>query len=196
MTGTDIGLHIADVYATAIYELAEQSGTAEELKSEMELLAALIAGETDFLHIMSSPRFTDDYKQSLIRKMFEGKLNELTLNFLLTVDKHNRMIFLPQIIDKFGDIWDAHHGISIVELTLHEDLSVDELRDASAAITKAMGKKVVLKSSVKSAIMGGAVIRFGDSVIDNSIKARLHRAVRTIIDRCKELRIKNEVQYQ
>jgi F-type H+-transporting ATPase subunit delta len=196
MTGTDIGLHVADVYAGVIYDLAEQAAITEEAKSEMELLADLIAREKDFLYIMASPQFSGDYKQSLLQKMFEGKINELTFNFLLTVGRHNRMVFLPQIIAKFVDLWDAHHGLSAVELTVHENLAENELKDASAAIASAMGKKVLLKLNVKPAIMGGAVIRFGDSVIDNSIKARLHRAVRTIIDRCKETGIKDEVQYQ
>ncbi len=196
MTGTDIGLHVADIYARAIYELAEQFEVVEELKGEMELLGTLIAQEREFLHIMSSPQFSADYKQSLLNKMFAGKINELTLNFLLAVDRHNRMMYLPQMIARFGEIWDAHHGISIVELTFHENLSQGELANVAESVSNAMGKQVQIRLNVKPAIMGGAVIRYGASVIDNSIKGRLHRAVRTIMDRCKQIRIKDEVQYQ
>ena len=196
MTGTDTGLHVADLYAKTIYELAGQFEVVEELKDEMKLLETLIAEEREFLHIMSSPQFSAEYKQSLLNKMFAGKISDLTLNFLLEVDRHNRMMYLPQMIDKFGEIWDAHHGISIVELTLHENITPDELANATQAISKAMGKEVQLKLNVKPAIMGGVVIRYGESVIDNSIKGRLYRAVRTVMDRCKQVRIKDEVQYQ
>ncbi len=196
MSRTDVGLHIADVYAKAIYELAEQSKIVEEVKSELELLEAIIAQENGFLNIMSSPQFSSDYKQSLLHKMFAGRLNELTFNFLFTVDKHNRTMFLPQIIARFNEIWEAHHGFSVVELTLFDDLKEDELKNASEAIANAMQKKVILKLNVKPSIMGGAVIKYGDSLIDNSIKARLHRAVRTVMDKCKELGIRNEVRYQ
>jgi F-type H+-transporting ATPase subunit delta len=196
MTGTDIGLHIADLYAKAIYELAEQFGVVEELKDEMKLLELLIAGEREFLHIMSSPQFSAEYKQSLLNKMFAGKISDLTLNFLLAVDRHNRTMYLPQVIARFGEIWNAHHGISIVELTFHENLSQGELANVTESISKAMGKQVQIKLSVKPAIMGGAIIRYGASVIDNSVKGRLHRAVRTVMDRCKQIRIKDEVQYQ
>jgi F-type H+-transporting ATPase subunit delta len=196
MTGIDIGLHVADLYARTIYELAEQFEVVEELKDEMKLLEMLIAGEREFLHIMSSPQFSAEYKQSLLNKMFAEKINELTLNFLLEVDRHNRMMYLPQIIDKFGELWNAHHGISIVELTFHENLSQNELANVTESISNAMGKQVQIRLNVKPAIMGGAVIRYGESVIDNSIKARLYHAVRTVMDNCKQIRIKDEVQYQ
>ena len=196
MTGTDIGLHVADLYARTIYELAEQFETVEELKGEMKLLETLIAEERELLHIMSSPQFAAEYKQSLLNKMFAGKINELTLNFLLAVDRHNRTMYLPQIISQFGEIWNAHHGISIVELTFHENLSQGELANVTESISKAMGKQVQIRLNVKPAIMGGAIIRYGASVIDNSIKGRLYRAVRTVMDKCKQIRIKDEVQYQ
>jgi F-type H+-transporting ATPase subunit delta len=196
MTGTDIGLHVAELYARTIYELAEQFEVVEELKGEMKLLETLIAEEREFLHIMSSPQFSAEYKQSLLNKMFAGQINELTLNFLLEVDRHNRMMYLPQMIDKFGEIWNAHHGISIVELTFHENISPDELANVAESISKAMGKQVQIKLNVKPAIMGGAIIRYGASVIDNSIKGRLYRAVRMVMDNCKQIRIKDEVQYQ
>jgi F-type H+-transporting ATPase subunit delta len=196
MTGTDIGLHIGDLYSRALYDLAQDFGIVEDVKDEMTMLATLIGQEREFLHIMSSPQFATEYKQLLLNRMFGGKVSDLTLNFLLEVDRHNRMMYLRQMIDGFNEIWDAHHGIKIVELTLHENLDSAELADVTQAIANAMGKQVQLRLSVKPDIMGGAVIRYGESVIDNSIKSRLYRAVHTIMDNCKQIRIKDEVQYQ
>jgi F-type H+-transporting ATPase subunit delta len=196
MTGTDIGLHIGDLYSKALYDLAEELGIIEDVKEEMTMLSALIEQEIEFVHIMSSPQFSEDYRQSLLNKLFAGKISDLVLNFLLEVDRHNRTMYLSQMIDSFGEIWDARHGISIVELTFHENLDPNELANVTQAISNAMGKQVQLKLNVKPAIMGGAVIRYGESVIDNSIKARLYRAVHTIMDSCKQIRIKDEVQYQ
>jgi F-type H+-transporting ATPase subunit delta len=196
MTGTDVGLHVGDVYSKALYDLAEEFGIVEEVKEELTMLETFIEQEREFVHIMSSPQFAADYRQSLLNKMFAGKINDLTLNFLLEVDRHNRTMYLSQMINSFSEIWDARHGISIVELTFHEDLNPEELANVTHAISNAMGKQVQLRFNVKPAIMGGAVIRYGESVIDNSIKARLHRAVHTIMDSCKQIRIKDEVQYQ
>jgi F-type H+-transporting ATPase subunit delta len=196
MTGTDVGLHIGDLYSRALYDLAEAFGIVKEVKEEMILLGTLIEQEREFLHIMSSPQFAAEYKQSLLNKMFAGKFSDLTFNFLLEVDRHNRTMYLSQMIDQFGELWDAHHGIRIVELTFHENLNPDELANITQTISNAMGKQVELRLHVKPAIMGGAVIRYGASVIDNSIKARLYRAVHTVMDSCKQIRIKDEVQYQ
>ena len=196
MTGTDIGLHIGDIYSRALYDLAAEFGIVEEVKDELTMLETLIVQEKEFLNIMASPQFTAEYKQSLLNMMFAGKINDLTLNFLLEVDRHNRAMYLLQMVASFGELWDAHHGISIVELTLHENVNPDELANITQAISNAMGKQVQLKLNVKPAIMGGAVIRYGESVIDNSIKNRLYHAVRTVMDSCKQIRIKDEVQYQ
>ena len=196
MTGTDIGLHIGDLYSKALYDLAEEFGIVEDVKEEMTMLETLIGQEREFLTIMSSPQFSADYRQSLLNKLFAGKISDLAFNFLLAVDRHNRTMYLSQIINSYGEIWDARHGISIVELTFHENLDPNELANVTQAISNAMGRQVQLKLKVKPAIMGGAVIRYGESVIDNSIKARLNRAVHAIMDSCKQVRIKDEVQYQ
>ncbi len=195
MTGTDIGLHVGNLYSKVLYDLAEEFGIVEEVKEEMVMLDELIGQERGFLHIMSSPQFTTDFTQSLLNRMFAGKVSDLTLNFLLEVDRHKRMMYLLQMIDGFNEIWDAHHGIKIVELTLHENLNQAEFVNVTQAIANAMGKQVQLKLNIKPAIMGGAIIRYGESVIDNSVKNRLYRAVRTVMDNCKQIRIKDEVQY-
>ena len=195
MTGTDIGIRIGDLYSRALYDLAAEFGIVEEVKEELTMLETLIEQEKEFLHIMASPQFTAEYKQSLLNKMFAGKISDLTFNFLLEVDRHNRMMYLLQMVGSFGELWDARHGISIVELTLHENINQDELAGITQAISNAMGKQGQLKLKIKPAIMGGAVIRYGESVIDNSIKNRLYRAVRTVMDSCKQVRIKDEVQY-
>jgi F-type H+-transporting ATPase subunit delta len=196
MTGTDIGLHIGDLYSRVLYDLAEEFGIVGDIKDEMTMLAELVEQNREFLHMMSSPQFTDETKQSLINKMFAGKVSDLTLNFLLEVEKHNRMMYLSQITDGFAEIWNAHNGISIVELTLHENISPEELANVTQAVSNAMGRQVRLKLKIRPAIMGGAILRYGESVIDNSIKSRLYRAVRTVMDGCKQIRIKDEVQYQ
>ncbi len=191
MSRTDVGLHVAETYARAIYELAESAEAdhgerVEEVKGEMEMLGAIIAEESGFLDIMSSPQFTDDYKQGLLGRMFSGRVSELTYQFLLTANRHNRLMFLPHIIARFGEIWQAHHGISIVDLTVSENFSDSELKRVSDAIAKAMKKSIKLRLNVRPSIVGGAIIRYGDSVIDNSVKVRLHSAVQTIVARCQE----------
>jgi len=185
MTGTDVGLRIGDVYAQAFYDLAEQAKIVQDVRSDMDLLDTIMAQEKDFLNIMSSPSFSGDYKQQLINGMFMGRINELTLNFLFTANRHNRLMFLPEVVASFTEIWEAHHGFRIVELTVPETISDDLVRRSSEAIASAIGKKVILKMNVKPAIIGGAVIRFGDRVIDNSVRTRVHRAVSTVIGKCQ-----------
>ena len=58
MTGTDIGLHVGDLYSRALYDLAAEFGIVEEVKDELTMLETLIGQENEFLHIMASPQFT------------------------------------------------------------------------------------------------------------------------------------------
>ncbi len=196
MSSSDIAIHIGDLYADTLYELAEENSILEQVCQEMQMLETLIEQNHEFLDIMSSPQFSAEYKKSLVQKMFSGKVSDLMLHFLLEVHHRNRMIFFPQIIANFNETWDAHHGISFVELTLHQNPGSDELTKIVSSISQAMGKQVELKLNIRPAIMGGAVIRYGESVIDNSIRSRLFNAVRTVMENCKQIRIKDEIQYQ
>jgi F-type H+-transporting ATPase subunit delta len=121
----------------------------------------------------------------MVQKIFSGKLNDLTIDFLRAVIRHNRMVFLPQIVNRYNELWEAHHGYKIVQVTVSDAMSSQETERLSADMAQAMKNKVKLQIGVNPSIMGGIIIRYGDRVIDNSIRGRLRRAIGAIMSRPK-----------
>jgi len=186
MNPGDIGIRLADVYAGALFELARQSQLVDAVKDDLDLLMSALAEEKGFERLLSSPYFREEVKMQLVRKIFCGRVSKLTVNFLAVLVGRERAMFLPQITAKYNDLWDGFHGRFIVNVTVSEKMSEDEVRRISDDVAAAMRSRVRLDLAVNPEIIGGAVIRWGDRVIDNSIKGRLRRAVETIASQAKK----------
>lgn len=192
MNVIDAAVRLAEIYARALFELAERSKMLNAIKDDLEVMQGLIAREKDFQVLMASPYFSPDHKEQIVQKIFSGKLDDLTIDFLRVVIRHDRMVFLPQIINRFNEIWEAHHGYKIVQVTVSQALDSREAEKLSSDIERAINNKAKLQIGVNPSIMGGIIIRFGDRVIDNSIRSRLRRAVSAIMSRHKAGKL-NEV---
>ncbi len=181
MNGFETGMHLAKIYAQALLELAEQAKMGESIRDELEIVQSVNVREKDFGALMESPYFSTEYKGEVVQKMFEGKLSDLTMNFLMAAVRHNRMMFLPQIIDRFNELRETQQGYRIVQVTVSEPMSREMAERLSTNMAGAMKSKVKLQVSVNPSIIGGIIIRYGDKVIDNSIRGRLRQAVGTIM---------------
>jgi F-type H+-transporting ATPase subunit delta len=185
MNVIDVAVHLADIYARAFFELAERSKMVNAVKDDLDVVQDISVQEKDFRTLMTSPYFSSDLKKQMVQKILSGKLCDLTVDFLMVVIRHNRMMFLPQIIARFNELWEAHHGYKIVQVTVSQMLNSQEAEKLSADIAHAINNKAKLQMGVNPSIMGGIIIRFGDRVIDNSIRSRLRRAVNVIMSRQK-----------
>jgi F-type H+-transporting ATPase subunit delta len=103
------------------------------------------------------------------------------------------MMFLSQILDRFKELWDALHGRAVVKVTVSEPIDENELHKITEEIAATMRRPADVQMCVNPEIIGGAVINYGDRIIDNSIKGRLHRAVAAVTGRAKRGLEINEV---
>lgn len=183
MNVIDVAVHLAEIYGRAFFELAEHSRMVNVIKDDLDVVQDISVQEKDFRVFMASPYFSSGYKEQMVQKIFSGKLNDLTIDFLRAVIRHNRMVFLPQIVNRYNELWEAHHGYKIVQVTVSDAMSSQETERLSADMAQAMKNKVKLQIGVNPSIMGGIIIRYGDRVIDNSIRGRLRRAIGAIMSR-------------
>jgi len=193
MNVNDIAIRLGEVYSQALFALAGESDCVEQVKEDVDAIAAVIDQDTDFVSLMVSPYFSEQYKQELVLKVFGGRFNELTMNFLKTVIEHERTVFLPQILDRFKELWDALHGRAVVKVTVSEPIDEQELAKLTIDISATMNRPADVEMCVNPEIIGGAVINYGDRIIDNSIRGRLHRAVAAVTSRAKRGLEVNEV---
>jgi F-type H+-transporting ATPase subunit delta len=181
MNGFETGIRLGGIYAQAFFELAERSKMLDSVKDDLDAVRNVSIEVRDFGALMVSPYFSTEYKGQIIQKMFGGKLSDLTMDFLMVAVRHNRMMFLAQIIDKFNELREIGQGYRIVEVTVTEPMSKEEAKRFSTDMAGALKSKVKLQVSVNPSIIGGTIIRYDGKVIDNSIRGRLRQAVATIM---------------
>jgi F-type H+-transporting ATPase subunit delta len=171
------------VYASALFDLAGQAKLVDAVKNDLDAIAEIAVREPEFAAFAASPYFTKEIKAQIVRKMFAGQVADLTLDFLMIVIRRNRLMNIGEIAAAFGKMWDDLNGYKDVSVTLAKPASDEEISKITREISEAIAARVKLKVSIDDSLIGGIVIRFGDKIIDNSARAQLSRAVKTIMTR-------------
>lgn len=183
MISADIRLR--ENYANILFELARENQALDVVKGDLETIAGIIKEENDLIKFLMSPYFSMPSKEQLVMTALSGRIAELTMNFLMVLIKHNRAGLLPEIILSYGQLWDAERCCYPVEVTVSRPLEPGEAKKLAADMEAAVGGTVRLKWAVNPDILGGAIIRCRDKIIDNSVHHRLRAAVKTIISQVK-----------
>jgi F-type H+-transporting ATPase subunit delta len=183
MMSTDISLR--EKYVNTLFELARESQAVTAVKEDLQIIAGIVEEENDLVRFLKSPYFSRQCKQQLITTALSERISELTMNFLMVLIQHNRAGLLEEIIFGYGRLWDTEHNCYPVKVTVSRPLEQGEAEELKTAIEQAVGGTIRLKLAVDPDILGGAVIRCGDKVIDNSAYHRLQTAVKTIISQIK-----------
>ncbi|OHB43936.1 MAG: ATP synthase F1 subunit delta [Planctomycetes bacterium GWC2_45_44] len=182
MSMSDTSSRIADVYSQTLFELAVEQEAIEAVKDSMDAIDELLKSDESFMGFMTSPYFTSEQKLALAERIFAGRLDELTLNFLSAAIAHHRAEFLPNIIAEYGRLYRRHHKYLDVRVTVSQPMEWDAIEALKIAIIKlSSGGRITLETEVNPSIIGGVIIRCNDTVIDNSVKKRLRSAVETIM---------------
>lgn len=175
---------ISEAYAKAIFSLALEQNIIDDVNIELDYILAASREEKVFLPFLSSPYFDIESKKKLLEKVFQGRLTELTANFLFVVVKNDRAKYIPQIISEYGRLWLSSYDCLPIVATVSEKFNDEQKRDLHNRISAAVKKDIELKIVVDPSIIGGIIIRFGDNLIDNSVRKRLIETVKTIKYNC------------
>lgn len=173
---------LAETYARSLLELAEQSQLVDDVETDLETLSALLAKEPGFHTFLASPYFAEQTKRDMVRRTFEDTLHPVTLQFLFVAIDHNRGRLLPEIIERYRLLYRALRGYQTVTAVVARPLREEQKAKLSHDLAAAMHAKVDLNVHVDPAILGGVILRYGDKMLDNSIRGRLARTVGRITD--------------
>ena len=161
------------IYAEALAEAADAVGTLEAVGLEVRVFADEWRREKDVRAFFLSGAVRRDAKSAAIDRVFRGKASDLFADFLHILLRRNRLFTLPDVDVAFTTILDAKLGRVPVRLTTATPASPADLAAWSARVAAAIGKTPVLTHHVKPAILGGAIIRVGDTIADASVRRHL-----------------------
>ena len=169
---------IGDVYAKALLGAGQKSGKMDELLEGLDGVANVVNQLPKLRSALESPRIPVESKQALLDKAFGGKLNKDLLNFLKIIGSKGRFDCLTQISDSATRIYDEMSGNVSAEVITAEAIEDSVANQIASQLESALGKKVTVKTTVDPSIIGGMVVRIGDTIHDGSVVSQLNQ-VRT-----------------
>lgn len=181
---------IARPYAEAAFEVARESGELAELSQAMDVGGQLLE-DGQVADFLAAPRLTDAERLDFLQGLFAKAMGDGTVfaggsrhgaNFLKLLIENDRVGVLPEIAEHFNDLKDAVENTVDVTITSATDLTESDRKEFSAALEKRLGRKVNLETRIDESLIGGAVIRAGDVVIDGSLRARLDGLTNALVN--------------
>ena len=163
---------LARPYAKAAFQTARDQEKLAEWADSLSF-AAKAASDSDMRTLLGNPNLTEERKAEFLIDLYDGSVSEQFRNFISILSESKRLALLPEI----NDLYNTYHAdierIVDVEVTAPFELTEEQEQTLSKALSKKLDRKVSLTTKVDPALIGGVVIRAGDTVIDASVRGKI-----------------------
>jgi F-type H+-transporting ATPase subunit delta len=165
---------IARPYARAAFAHASEG---KDLAAWSKLLgsAALAAADPRVSRLIGNPHVTGEQLVELLADVSKGAAGKQGRNFLLALAENRRLALLPEIAEQFETLRAEVENVVDVEVIAAQEIAPAQQKKLAAALTRRLGRDVRMHTRIDESLLGGAIVRAGDLVIDGSLKGRLER---------------------
>ena len=163
---------VARSYADALLELAGRQGEEQAFAAAFERLIELQA-DARVRAFLETPKIDVDAKKRVLRTALAGQVPPVFLNFLLVVLDKRRQRLLGEIALAYRELLDEKLGLLNVEVTVAHELDERGEEEVALQLSRILGRRVLPHLRVDPAILGGIIVRYGDRVLDGSLRRRL-----------------------
>jgi F-type H+-transporting ATPase subunit delta len=167
-------LTIARPYARAAFEEARANGGLAPWSQALQT-AAEVVKDSRVETLLGNPHVTPEELAQLVTGIAGPKVGELGANFVRTLADNRRLAYLPEISTLFDSLKDEAEGVVDVTVTSAAALDEAQRQQLAAALERRLKRRVRLHCEIDPQLIGGAVLRAGDLVIDGSLRTRLER---------------------
>ncbi len=171
---------IAQVYARSLFQVAQEQGKLDVVREELGQVSETLESNHDMRLFFFSPYFSTEEKREGLRSTIEGA-DPVTMNLLDVLVENHRLPVVPRIRREYERLWrDAN---DLLPVTVTSAVELDDAVDARIGeeIGRQTGRKVELTRTVDPSIVGGFIVRVGNSILDSSIKNRLENLRKQIV---------------
>lgn len=163
---------IAEVYARSLFEVAKEQDLLDTIREQLKEFTQAVNDNRDLQIFFFSPYFSTEEKKEALQKTVQDA-EPIFVNFLEALIERHRMPAIFRIRDRFQDLWDEENQLLPVQVTSAIELDESIIDNIGARIGEQTGRQVELSSKVDPDILGGIVLRVGNSILDASIRNRL-----------------------
>jgi F-type H+-transporting ATPase subunit delta len=165
---------IAQVYARALFEVATEQDSLDEIHDELGAFADAMNENRQLTQFFFSPYFSATEKKEGLERAVTGA-NPAFANFLQALIERHRMPAIFRIRVEFEGLWDEARKLLPVTITSAIALDSDTVKQLGERIGQRVDRHVELSADVDPDIIGGVVLRVGNVILDASIKNRLEQ---------------------
>ncbi len=167
---------LAQRYATALFELARDSGALDRVAGDLTRLNEMIAESSDLRRLIRSPVMSRDVQGKAVEAVLErGELDPLVRRFVGVVIANRRLFVLEAIITSFRAELARHRGEITAIVSTAQKLSDAQQAALDAALRRAVGSKVSIETRLEPELLGGLVVRVGSRMFNSSLRSKLQR---------------------
>jgi ATP synthase F1 delta subunit len=165
---------IAEVYARALFEVAQDRDVLDEVREQLREFTDALNSHRELAVFFFSPYFSTEEKKDGLTRAIEGA-EPAFMNFLEALVERHRMPAIFRIRARYDELWEDEHQLLPVQVTSAVGLDEGMVGSIGDRIQEQTGRKVELSSKVDPDILGGIVLRVGNFILDASIRNRLNQ---------------------
>ena len=164
---------LAERYAAALFDLADERRTLDEVASDLRQLRAMLQASSEFLRLIRSPILSREQQGEGDRNAVAERagLSPLVRDFLAVVARNRRLFAVPAMIEAFLAKLAARRGEVTAEVTAAQPLSEAQLAALNEQLRRSIGSRVSVDVRVDPGLIGGIVVKLGSRMVDGSIRA-------------------------
>ncbi|WP_145083413.1 ATP synthase F1 subunit delta [Aureliella helgolandensis] len=172
---------VGGLYAKAL--LAAAGDSVDHIVGEFEaVVKECLDTHPNLEQALSSPRITQEQKESMLDRIFNGRINGTLLNFIKILCRRGRIDSLRAIQVTSKLLREEQLGKTRVSVTSAQPLNDDQRHQIAERLRQAYGREAVLVESVDAGLMGGIVLKIGDQVLDGSASGKLDSLKSAVTD--------------
>ncbi len=162
-------------YANALADVALAQGAADAALKQLNDVAAAFATSGELRNVLASPAVPREAKHGVIEKIAaRAGAGKIIRNFLFVIADHQRTHILPEIVVAFEGVIRQRQGVAEAEISSAVELSAAQKKKFAQTLERITGKKIEAKYSLDPTLLGGAVVRVGDTIYDGSVRSSLN----------------------
>lgn len=161
-------------YATALFELAQESNSVAAVSADLDSFAAMLDASEDLTRLVRSPVFGASDQISALEAIFaQAGIKSIAANFIKLAAKNRRLFAVRDMINAFRALAAQARGQVAAEVVSAEKLSSAQVDKLKAELKASVGSDVELSQVVDPSILGGLIVKVGSRMVDNSLRTKL-----------------------
>lgn len=166
---------VARRYARALFQAAVQQQAVEEVGNAFQELLRTLEEQPALQQLLRNPLMARERKQKVVQQALGAQIHPLLASLLNLMIAKRREPLIEEVFREYGKLYDEHMGILRVQAVTARPMDELQERALIQSLERRTGKTVIVDKQVDPSLIGGIVVRIGDTVIDGSVQGQLQR---------------------